>query len=76
MTARIVAAGVLAGCYPKSHKWSEDRCLVHAVEVDAEGDLVRVLCGGVKLSSISDDSTQFDVAPVSCPKCLKKRSKK
>jgi hypothetical protein len=67
--SRIVSAAVLAGAYPMSHKWGDARCLVHAVELDEAMTPRRVLCGRVKLKSISDDRTQYDTDPVNCPSC-------
>lgn len=72
---RVVSAGVLAGCYPKSHNWSTDKCHYHAVQLDADGMPASVLCGKVKLESINDDATQFNKHDITCAPCLKKAEK-
>lgn len=66
---RIVSAPVAGGAYPKG---KIDSTLIHAVEVDENNVPVSVLCRRVKLESILDDSTQYNIQPVSCPACLRR----
>lgn len=71
----IISAGVLAGAYPRSHKWDEARTLIHAARAIA-GEWPEPLCTKVKRSgSVTDDSTQWNIAPVTCPACLAKLRK-
>jgi hypothetical protein len=68
----IVSAGVLAGAYPKGQKWDEHRQLWHAARIVAD-DWPEPLCKKVKRrGSVNDDSTQFNLHPVTCPACLAK----
>lgn len=68
----IIAVEVSAGCYPRSFDWKNAECLAHAVEVDRFGEFIRVLCRGVKLGSLLDDSAIFYKNPINCPRCLAK----
>lgn len=66
----IKTAPLYASAYPKRH-WKERReCLTHAIEFDADGEVVRALCGKVQPESVHDDATlHTDHAPT-CKQCL------
>lgn len=64
---RIDIRGVLAGAYKNQRL---DKCLNHAVEVDADGREVRVLCGRVKLDHIVDKYEES--GPLTCATCAKR----
>lgn len=67
---RIASAHVAATAYPHSFKWDKVQCLVHAVELAADGITpVRVLCGKVKPESILPDGTMYDKNAVTCRGC-------
>lgn len=69
---RIETWDVLAGAYlGKSPRL--DSCLTHAVEVDANGDPVRVLCGRVKLENLCQQIPEGD--PITCKTCAKRAAK-
>jgi hypothetical protein len=67
---RIVTAPLAGAAYIKAR--ASKRCLTHAVELAADGTPLRVLCGKVKLSSVLDDATQYDVLPLDCDACVNK----
>lgn len=67
---RIVTAPLAGAAYVKAR--ASKRCLTHAVELDANGTPVRVLCGKVQLASILDDATQYDVHELDCSSCVNK----
>lgn len=67
---RLVIAPLAGAAYVKAR--TSKRCLTHAVELDAAGTPLRVLCGKVKLENILDDATQYDTQPLDCDACVKK----
>lgn len=72
-TPKYVSAPVYASAYPKAHwKQADAPTLWHCVELDADSDPVRVLCGKVKLESIVPDSSLFNTVDISCKTCLAK----
>jgi hypothetical protein len=66
----IVIASLAAAAYVKAR--TSKRCLTHAVELDAAGTPLRVLCGKVKLENILDDATQYDTHELDCNACVRK----
>lgn len=64
---RIVSAPLSGAAYVTTKS-----TLIHAVEVDSDDTPLRVLCGKVKVSSVLDDSSQYDVDPITCPVCIRK----
>lgn len=66
----LVTAPLAGAAYIKASK--NKRCLTHLVELSADGEPLRVLCGKVKLSNILDDSTQYDLLPLDCNSCIQK----
>lgn len=69
---KYVCVPVSASAYKNGNT---DAVLTHAVELDDNGNMVRVLCKKVKLESMLDDSSQFDLEPVSCPTCANRKTK-
>ena len=59
---------VLAGAYLFFAE--EDTLLAHAVEVDAAGNDVRVLCGRVKLASLADPGATDPGEEPTCKRCV------
>lgn len=70
--SKYVSAPVAASRYIPGRT---DTALTHIIEVDGDSNIVRVLCKDVKLASVLDDSSLFDAAPATCPRCLKARAK-
>lgn len=76
---KYVCAGVLAGAYatPQDRAAGCTRNIGakamrrHAVEIDADEAMLRVLCNGPQLDHISDDYEE-SLSGVTCPSCLKK----
>lgn len=68
-TNTIETRGVLAGAYSAKNPKS---LLTHAVEVDATGSEVRVLCRRVQLDSLADSYSGDTTEPVTCPCCAKR----
>jgi hypothetical protein len=66
--AIIQTRGVLAGAYKSAAK----SMLKHAVECDANGYEVRVLCDRVDLDSIVDSGSGGLDLPVTCPVCKRR----
>lgn len=65
----IVSAGVLAGAYPRGYDFNRS-LLIDAARVVA-GDWPEPLCRKVaRRGSVTEDSTQWNRAPVDCPACL------
>lgn len=70
----IETRDVLAGAY--LHGRRSGSMLRHAVEVDARGEVVRVLCGRVAIDHLADQFASDPKADPTCPRCqsaLKKR---
>ncbi len=44
--------------------------LTHAAEIDGGGDIVAVLCKGIKVESLLHDSSQYNVHAVDCVRCV------
>jgi hypothetical protein len=68
---RLVTAPLAGAAYAKRLQAGK-RPLTHAVELDAGGIPLRVLCGTVKLSSVLDDATQYNLLPLDCDACIRK----
>lgn len=45
---------------------------VHAVEIDENGNALRVLCGLAKPWNILRDGSQFNVHPITCDHCYRR----
>ncbi len=60
---------VLAGAYKSNAK----SVLTHSVEVDAEGNELRVHCGRVELDHIADKYSGDTTEAPTCPRCAKRR---
>jgi len=67
----IETRAVLAGAY-RGGRRSLRVTLTHAVEVDAAGYEVRVLCGGVGIDSLADSYSMPTGEAPTCPRCAKK----
>jgi hypothetical protein len=63
---------VLAAAYGGTNMHLANGMLTHAVEVDANGNETRVLCGRVKLESICDMNVR---GQPTCPVCARKLPK-
>jgi hypothetical protein len=64
---KLETRGVLAGVYPRRYAGS---MLTHAVEVNADGYAVRVLCRRVQVDSLADGGRDPQ-APPTCYACLR-----
>lgn len=62
----IQTRAVLAGAYKRSER---PRYLTHAVECDASGSELRVLCGRVQFDSVADAHAQDTTQPPTCEHC-------
>jgi hypothetical protein len=71
MPRRLVTAPLAGAAYAKRLQTGK-RPLTHAVELDADGVPMRVLCGKVRLSSVLDDATQYGVHPLDCDACIRR----
>lgn len=70
--AGFISAPLAGGAYAKG---LDGKALYHCVEVDADEQPVRVLCGRVKVEHVLDDVTQYDKHDVSCKTCLAKANR-
>lgn len=65
----IVTREVLAGAYVSKGLAS---ALSHAVEFDASGNEVRVLCGRVKVENLADSYASDESAKPTCATCARR----
>ena len=78
---KIVTAALLAGAYlgrrgqPLQHDAVR---LTHAMELDANGHPIRVLCGRIDPDRLADDraGTPRELEPPTCPVCARKLAKR
>ncbi len=67
---KIVSAPLTCGAYSKRQYNTEGFVFhTHAVEINAAGLPVRVLCKRAKLENVLPDRSLYDKVPVSCPAC-------
>jgi len=68
----LEAREVLAGAYLRRE---DETFLVHAIVIDEEGDLLRLLCRRVRPDSLCDAGSlggrERDLRLVTCPYCLR-----
>jgi hypothetical protein len=71
MATTFETRAILGGAY-KGKRASLKAMLTHAVEIDAAGSEIRVLCGRIDLDSLADCFSGDTTKAPTCPRCAKK----
>ena len=70
---KLFSAEVLAGAY-KGKQISNRNLLIHIIQVDDNGNWLRVLCNSVNLDNLTTDTGDVGREPT-CTRCIRKRIK-